>query len=472
MNASKFYLIAVFATAAAAAAPATGGTGACAAGGSDSPMASASKALQAPVSTMPAQSRFIHSTPGEEYPPYGELPKELWPFSNVEPYYRYFVTRMPFRGPGRDYPAPTDLKSLPIGLVDAPRGGANWERSVRTREGIVLAIEEANQERRQGELPFDLIEHEGIAQWGGAANLAAQLADEKVLGYLGTIDGTDAHVALRVTLKTEIVMVNTSDPDQTLTETQIPWLIRVLPDHRQEEGRIIELVVKKYGYKRIAVLRTGDRFARVGAHLFMDFARRLGCPAVQELLFAPGATDISYQLGAIKESQPDAIFLMGEPADIGRFAKQIRQAGITARFFGTDLLMEDAFLKNAGDAAEGTTFTFYFDPSRQDSLWTDFVTRFKQRWGHEPDAYAGYAYDGAQIMLHAMRIAGPNRWRIRDQVYDLDYYQGVTGWMRFDGTGSNTAPVRVVHYEHGQRVFEPQSEFVPPSLDGTVANAP
>jgi hypothetical protein len=75
-------------------------------------------------------------------------------------------------------------------------------------------------------------------------------------------------------------------------------------------------------------------------------------------------------------------------------------------------------------------------------------------------------------MLHAMQLAGPNRWRIRDEVYDLDYYQGVTGWMRFDGTGSNTAPVRVVRYEHGQRVFEPQAEFVPPAFGGTVAHAP
>ena len=440
--------------------------------GRDNRVPGALPAAQVPGTTAPAASRFIYATPEEEYPPYGGLPKELWPFANTEPYYRYFVTRMPFRGPGRDYPPEANLKSLRIGLVDAPKVGANWERSVRTREGIVLAMEEANLERGPGELPFDLIEHEGIAQWGGAANLAAQLADEKVLAYLGTIDGTDAHVALRVTLKTEIVMVNTSDPDQTLTETQIPWLIRVLPDHRQEEGRLAELMVRTCGCKRIAVLRAGNRFARVGAHQFEDFARRLGCPVVQELLFSPGATDIPYQIAAIKESQPDAIFFLGEPNDIGRFAKQFRQAGVKARFFGTDLLMEDGFLQNAGDAAEGTTFTFYSDPTRQDPLWTEFSARFKKRWGHEPDTYAAYAYDGAEILLHAIRISGPNRWRIRDGVYNLDYYQGVTGWMRFDGTGSNTAPVCIVRYEKGRRVFEPQVEFAPPSTAGTLTRSP
>ena len=416
---------------------------------------------QSSSATPAASSRFIYGTPDEKYPYYAGLPKEFWPYNKMEPYERFFATRMPFRGPGRDYPPPPDLKSLKIGLLDSPKYGPNWDRSVSTREGIVLAFEEANRARPPGQLPFELIEREGVAQWGGAGNLAAEFADQGVLGYLGTIDGAEAHVALRVTLKTEVVMVNTSDPDPTLTETSIPWLIRVLPDHRLEEAKLAELIVHKLGFKRIAILRESDRFGRLGVHSFMAFARRLGCPAVQELLFKPGGTDIHHQIAAIKDSQPDAIFFIGEPDDIGRFAKQFRQEGIQARFFGTDLLMDDRFLQNAGEAAEGTTITCLFDPARKDPLWVSFVARFKERWGHEPDAYAAYAYDGAQIMVNAVNRAGPNRWRIRDQVCDLDFYKGVTGWMQFDGTGSNIAPVRLVRYDHGRRVFEPEPEFTP-----------
>ena len=242
---------------------------------------------------------------------------------------------MPFRGPGRDYPPPANLKSLKIGLLDSPKYGPNWDRSVSTHEGIVLAVEEANRARQPGQLPFELVEREGVAQWGGAGNLAVDFADQGVLGFLGTIDGAEAHVALRVTLKTEVVMINTSDPDPTLTETNIPWLIRVFPDHRLEEARMAELIVHQFGCQRIAIMRESDRYGRLGVHYFMDFARRLGCPAVQELLFTPGQTDIQHQFAAIKDSQPDAIFFIGEPDDIGRFAKQFREAGIKARFFGT-----------------------------------------------------------------------------------------------------------------------------------------
>jgi ABC-type branched-subunit amino acid transport system substrate-binding protein len=410
-----------------------------------------------------AATRRIFATPNEKYPYYAGLPEELWPYKSIVPYDRFFITRLPFRGPGRNYPPPPDLKSLKIGLLDSPRVSLDWDRSVRSREGVVLAIEEANRARKPGELPFELLDREGIAQWGGAGNLTVNLADDGVLGFLGTIDGAEAHVALRVTLKTEVVMINTSDPDPTLTETRIPWLIRNFPDHRQEEARLAELMVHKLGCRRIAILRESDRFGRLGSHFFTGLVLRLGCPPVQEMLFTPGQKDIHYQEAAIKDSQPDAIFFLGEPEDIGRYVKQFRQDGIKARFFGTDLMMSDRFLQSAGEAADGTIFTYFFDPANKDPLWVSFEARFEKRWGHAPDAYAAYAYDGAQILIGAIERAGPNRWRIRDQVCDLDYYHGVTGWIQLDGSGTNIAPVRLVRYEHGRRVFEPQPEFTPPA---------
>jgi ABC-type branched-subunit amino acid transport system substrate-binding protein len=458
MKTLGLYLLTLAAAGAAPAQPVAEATGAA--------LATTPAQLQSPEFAPAASPRFIYGTPGEKYPYYAGLPKELWPFNKIEPYERFFITRMPFRGPGRDYPPPANLKSLKIGLLDSPKYGPNWDRSVSTHDGIVLAVEEANRARQPGQLPFELVEREGVAQWGGAGNLAVDFADQGVLGYLGTIDGAEAHVALRVTLKTEVVMINTSDPDPTLTETNIPWLIRVFPDHRLEEARMAELIVHQFGCQRIAIMRESDRYGRLGVHYFMGFARRLGCPAVQELLFTPGQTDIQHQFAAIKDSQPDAIFFIGEPDDVGRFAKQFREAGIKARFFGTGLLMDDRFLKNAGDAAEGTIITYFMDPAAKAPLWVDFTARFKERWGHEPNAYAAYGYDGAQIMIHAIQSAGPNRWRIRDQVCNLDYYQGVTGWMRFDATGNNISPVRLVRFEHGRRVFEPEPAFTPAIAQG------
>ncbi|MGB9603727.1 MAG: ABC transporter substrate-binding protein, partial [Limisphaerales bacterium] len=116
-----------------------------------------------------------------------------------------------------------------------------------TKKGVVLAIEEANAARKPGELPFEIIEREDSPQWGSAANIAVEFKDNDVLGYIGTIDGDATHVALRVTLKIETFIINTSDPDPTLTETQIPWLLRVFPDDRQQCMRLAYMIVKDKG---------------------------------------------------------------------------------------------------------------------------------------------------------------------------------------------------------------------------------
>jgi branched-chain amino acid transport system substrate-binding protein len=389
-----------------------------------------------------------------EYPYYANTPADLLPFRDVEPFYRYWLTRLPFRGPGQEYPDPPGLNSLTVGLLSPAPYGPEGERGQRTRNGVVMAFEEANAAREPGLLPFELIERKDSPQWGSAANIAVEFADMGVLGFLGTIDGDATHVALRATLKTEVYMINTSDPDPTLTETQIPWLTRVFPDDRQQCIRLADLVVRQHGCKRIVVFRESSRPGRVGVMHFIHYIRRLGHPPVQHLFFEPGDRNIAPQIAAIQAAQPDAIVFYGQPDDIGRFAVQFREAGITARFFGFDRLKEDAFRNNAGPAAEGMTIAYFFNPWRTDPVWVDFVERYQQRYGMRPDVYAAYGYDGARMMMEAIDHAGPNRWRIRDYLAGLDEWEGVTGRMIFDGRWDNIKPIKVAQFRDGQWHFD------------------
>jgi branched-chain amino acid transport system substrate-binding protein len=391
----------------------------------------------------------------DRYPYYGNVPEEMVPFHTIEPYYRYWTTRLPFRGPGKDYPDPPDLKSLKVGLLSPPGYGPEGARGARTKKGVELAFAEANAARKPGELPFELIAREDSPQWGSAANIAVDFADNEVLGILGTIDGDATHVALRVALKIETYIINTSDPDPTLTETQIPWLMRVLPDQRQESFLLAEVMVRERGCKRIAIFRESSRPGRVGVMHFVNFIRRLGYPPVQHLLFRPGDTDIAMQIQAIKAADVDAVFFCGQPDDIGRFAAQFRQAGIKAQFFGFDRLEEDSFRQSAGSAAEGTTIAYYYDPNRTDQPWRDFVARYEKRYGEKPDSYAAYGYDGAHLMIQAIEHAGPNRWRVRDYLAGLDSYDGVTGHMVFDGRWDNIAPMVLGEFHQGAWHFRP-----------------
>jgi len=419
------------------------------------------EATLSPPAGLPPGAPPGTNAPADPYLYYANTPDEMIPFRNIEPYFRYWTTRLPFRGPGRDYPVSPGLESLKVGLLSPASYGPEGARGERTRHGVELAFEEANAARRPGELPFELVYREDSPQWGSAANIAVEFADEEVLGFLGTIDGDATHVALRATLKLEIYMINTSDPDPTLTETQIPWLTRVFPDDRQQCFRLADLVVRRHGCQRIGVFRESSRPGRVGVMHFNNYIRRLGFPPVQHLFFKPGDRDVRPQIEALKAADLDAILFYGQPEDVGRFVRQFRAAGIQAKFFGFDRLKEDSFKTHAGDAAEGTIITYFFNPQRTDPPWIEFVERFRKRWGHPPDVYAAYGYDGAQMMIQAVNHAGPNRYLIRDYLANLDTYDGVTGHMIFDGRWDNIVPISLAEFKNGAWHFQPAPPITP-----------
>jgi branched-chain amino acid transport system substrate-binding protein len=390
--------------------------------------------------------------PGE-YPYYGNAPADMLPYRNLEPYYRYWLTRLPFRGPGRDYAVSTNLTSLKVGLLSPPPYGPEARRGEMSRKGVMLAFEEANA-ARAGQLPFEVIEKADSPQWGSAANIAVEFADKDVLGFIGTIDGDATHVALRVALKIETFMVNCSDPDPTLTETQIPWLIRIFPDNRQQGYRLASLIVKERGLKKIVVLRANNRPGRVGVRPFVDAVRRLGFPILQEINFKDGDRKFDTQVAVIKQAEPEAVVFWGNPSETAVAAVQLRAAGVKGAFFGFDRLLDPEFVKLAGSAAEGATATYFFDPEKKDRAWTSFRQRFQARYGLEPEIYAGYGYDAGRIMIDAINHAGPNKYRVHDQLAGLDEYTGVTGRMRFDGRWDNIAPVVVAHCRRGRWQFD------------------
>jgi len=404
---------------------------------------------------IPSPSSVSVLSPKEgEYPYYGNAPSDMLPYRNIEPYYRYWLTRLPFRGPGRDYPDPTNLTSLKVGLLSPPPYGPEAKRGEMSRRGVMLAFDEANASRTPGALPFEVIEKADSPQWGSAANIAVEFADKEVLGFIGTIDGDATHVALRVALKIETFMVNCSDPDPTLTETQIPWLLRIFPDNRQQGYRLASLIVKEKHLKRIVVLRSNSRPGRVGVRPFVDAVRRLGSPVLQEINFKEGERSFGTQVSVIKQADPEAAVFWGNPAETAAAMVELRAAGVKGAFFGFDRLVDPEFIRLARAAAEGATATYFFDPAKQDPQWTDFRQRFEKRYEQEPDIYAGYGYDAARLLIDAIKKAGPNKYRVHDQLTSLDEYRGVTGNMRFDGRWDNIAPVVTAHCNDGKWHFE------------------
>ncbi len=401
---------------------------------------------------------------------YGNAPDEIIPYGGFhKAYIDFFDEPQPFTGAGREKPAPTDLTEIRIGYLGPLEGSVMVPQGIQMLQGAQLAVDEANKKGGYKGIPYKIMEHNDVGLWGAAANKVVEMNDEHVWAFLGSIDDINTHVALRMTLKLEIPMVNSGDPDPTLTETRIPWMIRVIGDDRQSCYALSEYIYKVKGHKRVAVLRVDNRYGRVGIKEFREVARRINHPLVLEIRYTEGDTTFTPQIQRIIDSEPDAVLLWGNAKETALALKEMRKMGMNAPVFGSDRLMSPEFLEIAGKDAEGLVTTCQYNPNLDDPKLKTFQENYKKRFGMESDVFAAHAYDGMNIIIDAIEKAGLNRAKIRDVLTDMKTfqgYEGVAGKIIFDGSWNDIGAIWMTEVRDGEYHFFP----TPPFSSGKVAS--
>ena len=395
-------------------------------------------------------------------PTHANTPIEIYPFSNyMVPNYMWFEDRLHYKGAARDYEGYVETDKVKIGFI-GPLDGAQEYYSLNGQQmlqGTKLAFEKANREGGYQGIPFELIARNDIGLWGASGDELVKLDDMGVLAVIGSIDGNNSHVAIRVALKLEIPMVNTGSTDPTLTDTRIPWVIRTNQDDRQFNYALLNEAYNIRGYTRVAILRANSRYARVGTREFVDGARRLGYPVSFRQVYLPGQTDFSLYLEKIREADVEAVLLWGEVDEIARIIKQMRESGMEQTVFTSEKVVSNHFLELAGDHAEGVVAVYPFNPESNHPGLKQFHQDYKDRFGMEATSFAVQAYDGANLLIDAIRKAGLNRALVRDEITSIEETEGLTGTIRMDGSWNNVYPVYIAEYRDGQFHFR-QFEWV------------
>ncbi len=406
-------------------------------------------------------------TTTEEPTVYGDTPDELVPYGRfTEPYKTFFLEPNEYHGFGRNIPEPENLASVKIGFlgpiestVSVATGGASHEEplGIMMLHGAQLAIEHANglggyQPR---EIPYELVVRNDNGLWGSSGNEIVDLAyNEEVWAILGTIDGANSHIAIRVALKAEVPMMNTGDTDPTFIETKIPWVCRNITDDRQMSYALADYIYNTLGLERVAALRANNRYGRMSIDEFRDASTRLGHPFLTELNYPLGATDFSAQLERIKVLEPDAVITWGDTVESAAILVQMRGMGMDQLLIGSDRMVTAEFLDTVGPNPGPVVAGYPYDPTSEDPAHTAFVDSFTHRYGERPDAYAAHAYDGILQIIDSIEKGGLNRARIRDEMMAVETWHGATGTKIYDAICSNRSPALLARIESGGWVFE------------------
>ena len=407
---------------------------------------------------------------------YANTPADIDPYGAVKPYKEFFLLQMEYAGPGRTIPEPgPDLKTVKIGFigpimstVSVATGGKSHEEAlgVKMLQGARLAIEQANARggylRRK--IPFEMVTVNDNGLWGASGNEIINMAyKDKVWAILGTIDGANSHIAIRVALKAEIVMLNTGDTDPTFIETNIPWVMRVIGDDRQQSYLLMDYIIRKMNYQRIGIIRSSNRYGRFGVREVMDTARRLQRPVLLEMAYKVGGEDYSLQLERLKAANLDCVIHWGDARESAIILNQMRKMGMNQPYFASDRTVSPEFTDLAGKNADGVMCGYPWNPDRQDPKLDEFRAAFRKRFGQEAETYAAHGYDGMNLLIWATQVAGLNRAKIRDILaYRSKPWPGVTGDIPFSAALDDLGEVFLARRENGAWKYHSREDLKVP----------
>jgi branched-chain amino acid transport system substrate-binding protein len=403
---------------------------------------------------------------------YANMPVEAVPYGKfAKPYKEWYLTEDTLEYDGnaraRDYSELAKEKSVNIGFLGPIENNPESPYGLAMLHGAQLAIEQANARggyRPAGSAqrkPYELKVHNDSAQWGASSTEAVKMIfDEHVVGVLGSVDGASTHIMLRVSLKLEFPIVDSATTDPTVTETRIQWLLHDFPDDRQQGYAIANVVFKERKLKRIGIIRTQSRYARIGVEKFFDEAKRMGHVPVLEVKFERGDKDFSTQLRMLQNARVDGVVIWGEVPEAAKILTQMRTMGMKQTVFGPSRLCYPQIIEAAGRAAEGLVTTAPLDPTRSDPRWLQFEKDYTAKYREEPDAYAAYAFDAINLLIGAVEKAGLNRGKVMDALRDEQghNYDGVAGHFEFDHVLNNIAPLAMARVEGGKFVYSPAKE--------------
>ena len=231
---------------------------------------------------------------------YAHTADEATPHGQDKPDKKHFLLQMEYAGPGRAIPEPEDVKTVKIGFlgpiyptVSVATGGKSHEETLGKRmlQGAELAIEHAN--ARGGylkrKIPFELVVKNDNGLWGSSGEEIINLSYvDNVWAILGSIDGANTHIAIRVGLKIEIPMMSSGDTDPTFIETNIPWVMRCIGDDRQQSYLLADYLYRKLDFRNVGIVRASNRYGRFGIREIRDTSRRIQRPIPTEMAYRVG----------------------------------------------------------------------------------------------------------------------------------------------------------------------------------------
>jgi branched-chain amino acid transport system substrate-binding protein len=305
------------------------------------------------------------------------------------------------------------------------------------------------------QMPLKLFIEDNEDKPESAAAVAQKLLSQNnVLAILGPNASGNAIPAARICEDARVIMLSPWSTNPKTTEGK-KFVFRACFIDDFQGGVMAKFAREHLKAQTAAVLYdVASEYNKGIAEFFKKFFEAAGGQVVAFESYTKDDKDFSSQLTHIKAANPGVLFLPNYYNEVPLQAQQARRLGITCPIIGSDSWGSEELLRLGGRDLEGCFFSTHYAADIATPTAQKFIQDYEAKYGKKPDDVAALTYDAGNLLLTAIRQAGaPDRQKVRDALASIPKFEGVTGKMKFTGTGDPTKSAVILQIKEGKFTY-------------------
>jgi len=329
-------------------------------------------------------------------------------------------------------------REIKIGAI-LPLTGSSAQYGQWSKNGADLAVEEINQQGGiRGRRIKIIYEDSKTDAKEGISALNNLYTIHKIQAVITESSGVVLAIA-PVAERNKIVQLNVGAVNPQIRKAG-DYTFSNINDANAEAYQMARFVFDRLQFRKLAILYANTSYGIGARNAMIERFKILGGQIVADEIFEENSGDFRTQLTKIKSANPEAIYIVAVTKDAALILKQAKEIGLKVQFLSATFFEGKDVIDIAGDAAEGTIYTSTaLDTSSSDVQ--KFISNYYDKFGITPEIYSATAYDAIRILALAIKNVGYDSSKIKNFLYTVKDYPGISGVTSFDADGAVEKPV-------------------------------
>ena len=297
--------------------------------------------------------------------------------------------------------------SIVFGQSAAMSGEAR-ELGGNMRLGVLAAFEEANREGGVQGRMLRLQVRDDRYEGEAAVVNTRELIAHGVFGLIGAVGTPTSNVAEPIASRARVPYIGAFTGASLLRREDQRYVVNLRASYDQETEEMVERLTTDLGFSRIAILYQDDSYGQAGLTGVEKALERRDMALAGRGTYVRNTVAVKRALLGIRDSNPQAVIIIGAYRPAAQFIKWARKIGMRAVFVNISFVGSNALLNELGAAGEGVVVTQVVPFPRDASV--PVVARYQRAIRQvDPAAQPGFVslegYLAGRLVVEALQAA-------------------------------------------------------------------